>query len=167
MGDVGGSPVFGEAPTATTAPRGLDGYAVGRGAAKSRATMPPKGGNAALTDSDLRGIVAHIRALGGAALPPAPVAEAPKATPDPDAFKATCAPCHGNDGRGKPNLGSDLAGPFVNGVLIVEDHNNGWTYDAETWFLHFNGEAVPNRGAVTRASYTVLPGSLDRPASEL
>jgi hypothetical protein len=36
---------------------------------------------------------------------------------------------------------------------VPEDANNGWTYDAETNYITFNGDAVPPRGSVITVYY--------------
>lgn len=41
---------------------------------------------------------------------------------------------------------------------IFEDASNGWTYDPETYYLHFHGDAVPPRGAQIDADYTIQSG---------
>ncbi|MBL9031604.1 MAG: cytochrome c [Phycisphaerae bacterium] len=104
--------------------------------------MLPRGGNAALTDEDLRAAVAFIHALRDPsrvpasaraafeAAPAAPTLAAGTANPKEDPsltqddaewlamggekFMASCSACHGKDGRGLPKLGKDLiASEFV------------------------------------------------------
>jgi len=119
--------------------------AAGRDAADPANTtkmpMPPKGGNATLTDQDLASVVIYMRGLQDPRrmpelppLPPAPVAAAPTqeekaaalaaAGGDADlaafiaggakVFAATCAACHGPTGKGLKGLGKDLvANEFV------------------------------------------------------
>jgi hypothetical protein len=41
---------------------------------------------------------------------------------------------------------------------VLEDPANGWTYDATTNFITFNGTSVPPRGSKVSASYTVAVG---------
>lgn len=43
----------------------------------------------------------------------------------------------------------------VDEVEIAEDENNGWTYDIETWYITFHGDAIPPRGSVISANYTI------------
>jgi hypothetical protein len=48
---------------------------------------------------------------------------------------------------------------FVDEELVPEDASNGWTYDAETWYITFHGPAVPARGSEIYATYTVQSGA--------
>lgn len=41
----------------------------------------------------------------------------------------------------------------VDGVVVPEDPNNGWTYDAATMSIAFHGSAVPAAGADVRINY--------------
>ena len=45
-----------------------------------------------------------------------------------------------------------------NGIPVIEDDTNGWSYDAETYFLNFNGDSVPERGSTIVALYEVSRG---------
>ena len=53
----------------------------------------------------------------------------------------------------------------VDGVPQRQDPEDGWTYDEETWYLHFHGDAVPDRGSEIRASYTIRPGTGSEPTT--
>ncbi len=91
--------------------------------------MPPKGGNPAFTDDDLRAIIAYIRTLHSSntgSVPEATVetstasiaggttAQASANTYDADVVSKgeqlflVCSACHGPDARGLPKLGKDL-----------------------------------------------------------
>ena len=99
------------------------------------APMPPRGGNDALTDSDLAAVATYLRGLQDPRrLPdlPAPQVLVAEASADEKAvalaaaggdaelaeyiahgtklFAATCASCHGTDARGLPDKGKDLRG---------------------------------------------------------
>ena len=52
-------------------------------------------------------------------------------------------------------------GVFVDDVTVQEDPTNGWSYDPDTWYIEFHGDAVPERGAEISVSYTVDPGAPD------
>lgn len=70
--------------------------------------MPPKGGNPALTDEELRSIIRHIRALQGET----PATSAPKTSvlsgPGASLFVSSCSACHGVLGTGVEGLGKSL-----------------------------------------------------------
>lgn len=42
---------------------------------------------------------------------------------------------------------------------VLEDPVNGWTYDYETWYLTFHGDAIPERGQQVVATYDVQSGA--------
>lgn len=50
---------------------------------------------------------------------------------------------------------------FVDEVPVAEDptKTNGWTYDDESYYVTFWGNAIPARGATIVANYTILPGT--------
>ena len=54
---------------------------------------------------------------------------------------------------------------YVDDVQVEESPTNGWSYDPDTWYIEFHGDAVPPRGAEVSVSYTVDPGAPD-PAEE-
>ncbi|MFT3685632.1 MAG: c-type cytochrome [Phycisphaerales bacterium] len=101
----------------------------------SKVAMPPKGGNEALTGDDIASVVVYLRGIQDGrrlpkldplppAAPPAPPSQADKAAAlaaaggDADLaeviasgtkiYAATCAACHGGNGRGIKGLGKDL-----------------------------------------------------------
>ena len=51
----------------------------------------------------------------------------------------------------------------VDGEPVAEDPQNGWTYDYETWYLTFHGDAVPERAAEITAKYAIQSGA-DEPS---
>jgi cytochrome c5 len=135
---AGGAPKLGD--TAAWAPRlkqGLD--ALTQSALKGKNAMPPKGGNAALSDSEVALAVIFITNKAGSIETPAPKAEkAPaKAEAKPaektaaaapaeaatasggsdkgkKTFEQTCAPCHATGVAGAPKLGDKAAwGPRI------------------------------------------------------
>lgn len=55
----------------------------------------------------------------------------------------------------------------VDEVVGIEDPDEGWTYDPDTWFITFHGGAVPPRGAQIAASYAIQPGVPEPPADAL
>jgi hypothetical protein len=66
---------------------------------------------------------------------------------------------------------SDAATPetlevFVDDEPVAPGAQNGWTYEPSTWYLTFHGSAVPPRGTVIVANYTILPGQ-PRPPGQL
>lgn len=102
----------------------------------TKVAMPPKGGNDALTDDDLASVALYLRGIQDCrrlptldplppAAPPAPPSAADKAAAlaaaggDADLaeiiasgtklYAATCAACHGSNGKGLKGLGKDLA----------------------------------------------------------
>lgn len=80
--------------------------------------MPAFGRDAILSRDEIRAVAAHVRALSGAAPPPA------DAAPAAQLFADTCAGCHGERGEGMAELGAPNLGDAV------------WLYggDAETLF---------------------------------
>ena len=48
---------------------------------------------------------------------------------------------------------------FVDDVEVEKSSTNGWTYDSETWYLHFHGDAIPPRGSEIRCTYEILAGA--------
>jgi hypothetical protein len=46
---------------------------------------------------------------------------------------------------------------YVDETAIAEDPTNGWTYDADTWFLEMHGDGIPPRGSSLAVTYTVDP----------
>jgi hypothetical protein len=48
----------------------------------------------------------------------------------------------------------------VDGESVAASDTDGWTYDEPTWMLEFHGAAIPPRGSVVTATYTVQPGVL-------
>ncbi len=89
--------------------------------------MPGKGGNPALTSEDILAIIAYVRSLADepseetAAPSSGEAAYAPELVASGEALFASCAACHGPDGRGLPNLGKDLvASEFVAGLTDQE-----------------------------------------------
>ena len=109
--------------------------------------MPPKGGNAALSEDNLFEVVAYIRSINAdqpavsvAIQPTAPIADA---TPIPigtsafihgelnlssmsadEAYRWSCAGCHGANGEGVPNVGPAFAGSDLldtsNGIALSD-----------------------------------------------
>ncbi|MEZ4321431.1 MAG: hypothetical protein R3F61_28425 [Myxococcota bacterium] len=55
---------------------------------------------------------------------------------------------------------------FVDDVPVSESNRNGWTYDPDTWYLTFADLAIPPRGSVVVANYTVQPGQPRPPGAE-
>jgi hypothetical protein len=49
---------------------------------------------------------------------------------------------------------------------VVESPVAGWTYDEQTWFLEFHGDAIPPRGSVIGVTYTIQPGVPYPPADD-
>lgn len=47
----------------------------------------------------------------------------------------------------------------VDGEALEPHPSLGWTYDAETWFLHFADAAVPSRGSEIVVTYTIDPSA--------
>jgi len=47
---------------------------------------------------------------------------------------------------------------MVNGDVVDEDDNNGWSYDENTCFITFNGASVPERDSEIVATYTIQSG---------
>jgi len=47
---------------------------------------------------------------------------------------------------------------YVDEDEVVEDALQRWTYDPQTWFITFSDDAVPARGSVIAASYTIQSG---------
>jgi hypothetical protein len=43
--------------------------------------------------------------------------------------------------------------------VVLEDEENGWTYDFDTWYLTFHGDSIPQRGQQVVASYDVQSGA--------
>lgn len=94
-------------------------------ALKGKGAMPPKGGNAALPDADVRAAVdfmvsqsrtsAATPAIASPAAPAAPAAAAPPAAQTADAgkgravYQSSCAACHGTGAAGAPKLGDGAA----------------------------------------------------------
>lgn len=104
----------------------------------TKVPMPPKGGQEQLTDADLNDIIVYVRGLqdprrmpplpasvpAAVAVATGPATEAEKAKALAAAggdeelagyivhgsrvFAATCAACHGKEGKGLPNLGKDM-----------------------------------------------------------
>jgi disulfide bond formation protein DsbB len=94
---------------------------------KTGLDMPAKGGNPAITDTDLDAIIEYIRFLNDKGIGSDESAfEAPSAEPEPlgeqamlgrELFAASCASCHGVDGEGIDGLGLPLDGSeFVVGL---------------------------------------------------
>ncbi|KAA0217387.1 MAG: hypothetical protein EDM82_01070 [Cyanobacteria bacterium CYA] len=79
--------------------------------------MPPKGGNPALTDDELRSIIKHIRDLqsGKESAAGAPAGSVPTG-PEAALFVASCSSCHGADGGGVEGLGKSLKDSEVEGL---------------------------------------------------
>jgi hypothetical protein len=57
---------------------------------------------------------------------------------------------------GDPNVSSIKV--YVNGVLVPQDGENGWTYIKETNSIRFHGTAIPGQGSNIRVDFD--PGSL-------
>ncbi len=95
----------------------------------TKVAMPPKGGNPALQDAQLKDVIAYIRSLRQAAggqpavtmatpsgAPAAPAAPAPAVSTSIDVEAAargkkvflSCMACHGKDATGVKNMGKDL-----------------------------------------------------------
>lgn len=47
---------------------------------------------------------------------------------------------------------------WVDDEVIIQDPVTGWSYDQETWYLTFNGDSVPERGAEISCSYEIASG---------
>jgi len=43
----------------------------------------------------------------------------------------------------------------VDGVPVLFDTINGWTYDAQHWVVSFHGSAIPQRGSIVSISYEI------------
>ncbi|MBT3220171.1 MAG: VWA domain-containing protein [Proteobacteria bacterium] len=48
---------------------------------------------------------------------------------------------------------------YVDDVEIEESASNGWTYDSDTWYLHFHQTAIPPRGSEIKCTYEILAGA--------
>ena len=55
---------------------------------------------------------------------------------------------------------------YVDEDLVPENANDGWTYDDQTWFITFHGDAIPDRGSQIDATYTIQPGVPNPPADD-
>lgn len=84
--------------------------------------MPARGGNPALTETDVTAIVAYLRSLQSPSADTSLVPEetlttssySPELIAEGEALFVTCSGCHGADARGIAGLGKDLvAGEFV------------------------------------------------------
>jgi len=121
--------------------------------------MPPRGGNPALTDDQLRAVIAFIRTqtIGASAVQAAPTAIPPTAAPliatvlptripvTPQAFTAqaayawSCAGCHGADGKGNGVFGPSITSSalLTNRAALLAFLTNGDPLaDPRTTFPH-------------------------------
>lgn len=55
----------------------------------------------------------------------------------------------------------------IDGGEVLEDPDEGWTYDPDTWFVTFHGGAIPPRDSYVEATYTIQPGVPAPPADAL
>jgi len=88
--------------------------------------------------------------------------------------------CEGDWGEMLTNLGLNASGVieqfqlskaakpetlevYVDDVLIPQELRSGYSYDETTWYIRFAPSAVPPRGSVIVANYTVQPGQPSPP----
>ena len=109
---VAGAPKMGD--QAAWAPRLKQGYqALVQSALKGKGAMPPKGGNASLSDDEVARAVAFLGNQAGAKFkePAAQKAAAakPAAADGKQVFDSTCTACHATGVAGAPKLGDKAA----------------------------------------------------------
>jgi cytochrome c5 len=110
---VAGAPKMGD--KAAWAPRLKQGYpALVQSALKGKNAMPPKGGNASLSDDEVARAVAFLANQAGAKFKePAPqqsaAAAKPAAADGKQVFDSTCTACHATGVAGAPKLGDKAA----------------------------------------------------------
>jgi len=109
---VAGAPKMGD--KAAWAPRLKQGYpALVQSALKGKNAMPPKGGNASLSDDEVARAVAFLANQAGAKFKePAPqktAAAKPAAADGKQVFDSTCTACHATGVAGAPKVGDKAA----------------------------------------------------------
>jgi cytochrome c5 len=125
---VAGAPKIGD--KAAWAPRIKQGYAtLVQSALKGKNAMPPKGGNASLSDDEVARAVAFLADQAGAKFK-APEAAQQKSAAKPAAaegkqvFDSTCTACHATGVAGAPKLGDKAAwGPRIQQGLDTLVHS--------------------------------------------
>ena len=104
--------------------------------------MPAFGRDQMLPRSDILDVAAYVETLSGAA--PASEAERARTAKGKEIFATNCAACHGEDGKGKHDMGApDLTDRFwINGgnpQAILDTLNNGRQGHMPAW----NGRLSP------------------------